>query len=69
MTTGMPHPFDVATGDVRLCGALAEIDPSTGRASSIERIELIGDNAEQAYDADDARDGRDKPAGNQKREE
>ena len=53
MTTNMPHPFDVATGDVRLCGALAEIDADTGRAVSIERIEVQGGNAEQAYDADD----------------
>jgi hypothetical protein len=53
MTTNMPHPFDVATGDVRLCGALCEIDPATGKAVSIERIEVQGDNADQAYDADD----------------
>jgi metallophosphoesterase (TIGR00282 family) len=53
MTTNMPHPFDVATGDVRLCGVLAEIDPETGGALSIERIEVAGGNAEQAYDADD----------------
>jgi hypothetical protein len=37
---------------------LAEIDPETGRALSIERIEIGGENAEQAYDADD------KAAGN-----
>jgi len=55
MTTNMPHPFEVATGDVRMCGALAEIDPETGRAICIERIEVRGDNADQAYDADDAR--------------
>jgi calcineurin-like phosphoesterase len=53
MTTNMPQSFDVATGDVRLCGALAEINPETGRAISIERIEVAGGNAEQAYDADD----------------
>jgi metallophosphoesterase (TIGR00282 family) len=57
MTTNMPHPFDVATGDVRLCGALAEIDAETGRALSIERIEVQGGNAEQAYDADDKSPG------------
>src|SRR5690242_1961352 len=57
MTTNMPQPFDVATGDVRLCGALAEIDTETGRALSIERIEVTGGNADQAYDADDARGG------------
>jgi len=55
MTTGMPVPFEVATGDVRLCGLLAEIDPETGRAHSAERIEVCGPNVEQAYDADDAR--------------
>jgi hypothetical protein len=53
MTTSMPTPFDVATGDVRMCGALAEIDETTGRAISMERIEVLGDNADQAYDADD----------------
>jgi hypothetical protein len=53
MTTSMPQMFDIATGDVRLCGALAEIDPETGRALSIERIEVKGDNADQAYDSDD----------------
>ena len=58
MTTNMPQPFDVATGDVRLCGALAEIDEQTGRALSIERVEVQGGNAEQAYDADDANPAR-----------
>jgi hypothetical protein len=53
MTTNMPQPFDVATGDVRLSGALAEIDELTGRAISIERIEAQGENSDQAYDADD----------------
>jgi 2',3'-cyclic-nucleotide 2'-phosphodiesterase len=55
MTTNMPHSFDVATGDVRLCGALVEIDEMTGKATSIERIEVKGENADQAYDADDAK--------------
>jgi metallophosphoesterase (TIGR00282 family) len=55
MTTAMPQPFDVATNDVRLCGALAEIDEKTGHALSIERIEVRGADAEEAYDADDAR--------------
>jgi metallophosphoesterase (TIGR00282 family) len=57
MTTSMPTQFDVATGDVRMCGALAEIDEVTGKAISIERIEVQGDNADQAYDGDDARSG------------
>lgn len=53
MTTGMPHPFDVATSDVRLCGAITEIDPATGRAQSIERIEIEGKSVDPAYDIDD----------------
>src|SRR6478672_10881894 len=53
MTTNMPTPFDVATHDVRLSGVVAEIDETTGRAISIERVEVAGGNAEQAYDADD----------------
>jgi metallophosphoesterase (TIGR00282 family) len=57
MTTNMPHPFEVATGDVRMCGALAEIDAETGRALTMERIEVRGDNADQAYDADDKSPG------------
>ncbi|MCY2953049.1 MAG: TIGR00282 family metallophosphoesterase [Planctomycetota bacterium] len=57
MTTNMPFPFEVATGDVRLCGVLAEVDAETGRAVSVERIEVLGGNADQAYDADDARNG------------
>jgi len=53
MTTNMPAHFEVATGDVRMCGVLAEVDETTGRAISIERIEVQGENADQAYDADD----------------
>jgi 2',3'-cyclic-nucleotide 2'-phosphodiesterase len=60
MTTNMPHPFEIATGDVRMCGALAEIDTESGRALSMERIEVRGENADQAYDADDKGGERDK---------
>jgi metallophosphoesterase (TIGR00282 family) len=38
--TFIPSPFDVATGDSRLAGALVEIDPATGRASAIRRVML-----------------------------
>ena len=61
MTTHMPAPFDVATGDVRMCGLLADIDPDTGRALAVERIEVIGDNADQAYDADDKSPANHRP--------
>jgi metallophosphoesterase (TIGR00282 family) len=53
MTTNMPQMFDIATGDVRLCGAIAEIDPETGKGISMERVEVKGENSEQAYDSDD----------------
>jgi hypothetical protein len=39
-TTSMPAAFDVASGDVRLCGAVITADPKTGFASSIERLEI-----------------------------
>src|SRR5262249_6443783 len=38
--TFVPTPFDVATGDVRLGGAIVEIDAATGRAQSIRRLML-----------------------------
>lgn len=55
MTTNMPQAFDVATGDVRLCGALVEIDADTGKAVSIQRIEVTGDSSGPGFDEDDAR--------------
>jgi 2',3'-cyclic-nucleotide 2'-phosphodiesterase len=53
MSTNMPLPYDVATGDVRLCGVLSEIDESTGKATFIQRVEVAGQNVSPAYDADD----------------
>ncbi|MBI4563837.1 MAG: TIGR00282 family metallophosphoesterase [Planctomycetes bacterium] len=41
LVTGMPAPFDVATGDVRLCGAVATIDSDTGRAVAVKRVVLL----------------------------
>ncbi len=38
LLTGIPSAFEVATGDVRLCGILVRIDAESGRAQSIERI-------------------------------
>lgn len=58
MTTALPTPFDVATNDIRLCGVLAEIDDATGKAVSVERIEIAGGNIDQAYDEDDKSDKR-----------
>jgi metallophosphoesterase (TIGR00282 family) len=36
--TANPTQFDVATGDVRLCGSIVDIDAESGRAMSIERV-------------------------------
>jgi hypothetical protein len=36
--TFMPAPFDVATGDPRLAGAIVDIDAATGQAVDIHRI-------------------------------
>jgi len=40
LLTGMPTHFDVATGDVRLSGAVVTADTHTGRAGAIERISI-----------------------------
>jgi len=42
LTTSMPARFDVASEDPRLCGLLAAVDPETGRAVSVERVEIAG---------------------------
>ena len=45
MARQTPGPFEVATGDVRLNGVIAEVDPATGRASACERVEVRVDVA------------------------
>lgn len=37
-----PTHFEVATGDVRLCGAIVDLDPATGRALAIRRL-VVGE--------------------------
>lgn len=39
--TSMHAPFNVATGDVRLSGALVTVDSQTGKALAIERVMLL----------------------------
>ena len=41
--TGLPHRFDVATGDSALEGVLLDVDMATGRARSIEAVRLYPD--------------------------
>jgi len=36
--TFIPTPFEVATGDPRLAGAIIDVDPATGHATAIRRI-------------------------------
>ncbi|HKQ97894.1 MAG TPA: TIGR00282 family metallophosphoesterase [Candidatus Polarisedimenticolia bacterium] len=51
--TGMPVRFAIARRDTRLCGALFDIDESSGRARGIERIMVRADaGAGGAGDAD-----------------
>lgn len=38
--TGMPTPFDVASGPAQICGAMMDIDPDTGHALEIKRVHL-----------------------------
>ena len=38
--TATPTPFEVAADDVRLGGALVDVDPVTGRATHVERVML-----------------------------
>jgi metallophosphoesterase (TIGR00282 family) len=38
--TGLPFPFDVATGDVRAGGALFTVDSESGLCLGVERVEL-----------------------------
>jgi hypothetical protein len=59
LTTSMPTHFEIACGDPRMCGILVAVDPVTGKALSIERIEVSGKVHEGgAYDADDGWGGQ-----------
>jgi metallophosphoesterase (TIGR00282 family) len=37
---GLPVRFETSSGDVKLCGVVVEIDEATGRAKSIERLQV-----------------------------
>ena len=41
----LPSQFPIARGPVQVCGALVEIDPTTGRAASISRFRQVLDEA------------------------
>lgn len=42
MMTAVPSAFDVASGDPRLCGVIASVEPTTGLARSIDRVRYDG---------------------------
>jgi len=46
MITGMPIYFDVATGDLRVLGAIVTADSQSGRATAIERVSVSISEAE-----------------------
>ena len=44
--TFQPTQFDVADGDVRICGTMVDCDPATGRATAIRRLVLTAVEAD-----------------------
>ncbi|MEM8678246.1 MAG: TIGR00282 family metallophosphoesterase [Planctomycetota bacterium] len=56
-TTFSPMIFDVATDDVRLTGTLVEIDPNSGKATHIERLQVTEQEAKELANATPASDG------------
>lgn len=56
LTTQMPCPYGIATGDLRLNGIIVTVDSHTGRACDIQRICVKGTIDNQgAYDQDDGK--------------
>jgi 2',3'-cyclic-nucleotide 2'-phosphodiesterase len=45
--TFQPTQFDVAEGDVRLCGTIVEADPATGWATGIRRLVVTASEADE----------------------
>ena len=45
--TFQPTQFEVAVGDVRLCGTIVEANPATGLATAIRRLVVKEDEAEE----------------------
>jgi len=56
LTTSMPHPFEVAKGDPRLCGVLVTLDPDSGKAEAIERLEVRGRKTHPSESGNDSAD-------------
>ena len=53
MLTAMPHRFEVENnGPAILCGVVVEIDTTTGKAISIERVQIIDNEIKVSGDED-----------------
>lgn len=48
LLTNLHSPFDVATGDPRLCGVVVRVDGATGKAVHIERVRVDDEAPEPA---------------------
>lgn len=61
LLTAMPSTFSVATGDIRLCGLIADVDAATGRATAVERVSVpfVPRGGEAAGDGDEGPDADD----------
>jgi calcineurin-like phosphoesterase len=47
-----PTQFQVAGGDVRLCGTIVDVAPETGRATGIQRLTVAADSASPSGNAE-----------------
>ena len=49
MSTAMPSPFDIADANPRVQGVCIQIDPSTGRSTGIERLDIEADTSKPPF--------------------
>jgi metallophosphoesterase (TIGR00282 family) len=48
LMTGLPHKFQMADGDIKMCGVLLDVDEKTGGATHIERFRFDYDGSQTA---------------------
>jgi calcineurin-like phosphoesterase len=60
--SNLPASFPVASGEVRLRGALIEIDETTGRALRITRVDEAGPSASAPSEAEPKIDTENTPS-------
>jgi len=54
--TGMPVPFEIATGDVKMSAIVVTVDSNTNKAERIKRISIKAEQEEPTgYDSDDGK--------------